>query len=80
MGDDGGWGVEYGLSEWTVSAHLGWIRWRGDGAWDDVLPMGVLCVGAGGEFCFFVCAVEEDVEPGYESVDIWRDAFLLKLK
>jgi len=35
-----------------------------------LLPMGVLGMGPGGKLNLFVCAVEDDVEPGQEGVNV----------
>lgn len=36
----------------------------------NILPMSVLCMRTGGEFCFLMRACKEDVEPRYESVNV----------
>lgn len=65
----GCWGIEYSLSRGLTYL---FISCRGNGTQerDYSLPMGVLCVWSSGELYLFVGALERDVKPCEECVNI----------
>ena len=48
--------------------------------WGNALPVGIFCMRTGGELDLFVCAIEDNIKPCQEGVDVWDRCVFLVLK